>query len=32
VDQLRDLWDSRGEWPSYDALIDVGTVSSEVKI
>lgn len=26
VEQLRGLWDTRGEWPSYDALIDVGTV------
>ncbi|MGM4984435.1 MULTISPECIES: hypothetical protein [Rhizobium] len=26
VEQLRDLWDTRGEWPSYDAWIDVGAV------
>lgn len=26
VEQLRGLWDTRGEWPSYDALIDVGAV------
>ncbi len=26
VEQLRGLWDTRGDWPSYDALIDVGAV------
>jgi hypothetical protein len=26
VDQLRTLWDMRGQWESYDALVDVGAV------
>ena len=26
MEQLRGLWETRGEWPSYDALIDVGAV------
>lgn len=26
VEQLRGLWDTRGDWPSYDALIGVGAV------
>nr|WP_313533820.1 hypothetical protein [Brucella anthropi] len=26
VEQLRRLWDTRGEWESYDELIDVGAV------
>ena len=24
MERLRGLWDTRGDWPSYDALIDVG--------
>ncbi|MBO9136688.1 hypothetical protein J5289_27840 (plasmid) [Rhizobium sp. B230/85] len=30
VEQLRGLWDTRGGWPSYDALIDVGAVGFQL--
>lgn len=30
MEQLRGLRDTRGDWPSYDALIDVGAVGFQL--